>query len=493
MDKERRNKAVFLLTIDALRSDHLKSYGYIRNTAPNINKFAQKGTVFLNAITNGPETPTAFSSIFTSSLPFLDGGYSPLPLQKITLPQLLSESGVYTYSIHSNPNLGRYFNYDRGFDVFLDGERYKNEEVNHKNFTIKHLFSTYIRKIFDYKDLFKKLMYRLKGFNKIKSWIRTNIPSMTEILLPFTPIAYNAPYIVNKLSTLIGNIKKPFFVWAHFMDVHSPYNPPKKNVIEFRNQDFSISEREFLTSKVYSHSHKFIISEKMVDDLKSLYDGEIHFLDQYLAKLLNLIYKKFNNDCLVIIVADHGESFYEHGIFGHQGSVYEEVLKIPLIIAEIGKNNSLNHVQDTVQLIDIAPTILQYFNLDIPRNFQGKSLLATIKGESIDREDLVISECYQKNYSMKRNQREGYILLSIRKNNEWKYIYNEEKEEEFIFNLINDPNEKTNLYGKNKLLLQEFREIKEKHIQKRNESTKEKSKIINAILKLDLKKLEKTE
>ncbi|KKK44396.1 MAG: hypothetical protein Lokiarch_18620, partial [Candidatus Lokiarchaeum sp. GC14_75] len=294
-------------------------------------------------------------------------------------------------------------------------------------------------------------------------------------------------------STLIGNIKKPFFVWAHFMDVHSPYNPPKKNVIEFRNQDFSISEREFLTSKVYSHSHKFIISEKMVDDLKFLYDGEIHFLDEFLAKLLNLIYKKFNDDCLVIIVADHGESFYEHGIFGHQGSVYEEVLKIPLIIAEIGKNNSLNHVQDTVQLIDIAPTILEYFDLDIPRNFQGKSLLATIKGEPIDREDLVISECYQKNYSMKRNQREGYILLSIRKNNEWKYIYSEEKEEEFIFNLINDPNEKTNLSGKKKLLLQEFREIKEKHIQKRNESTKEKSKIINAILKLDLKKLEKTE
>ena len=94
---------------------------------------------------------------------------------------------------------------------------------------------------------------------------------------------------------------------------------------------------------------------------------------------------------------------------------------------------------------------------------------------------------------MKRNQREGYILLSIRKNNEWKYIYNEEKEEEFIFNLINDPNEKTNLYGKNKLLLQEFREIKERHIQKRNDSTKEKSKILEAILKLDLKKLEKTE
>jgi len=310
---------------------------------------------------------------------------------------------------------------------------------------------------------------------------------VTEILLPFTPIAYNAPYIANKLSTLVGNINKPFFVWAHFMDVHSPYNPPKKNVIQFRNQDFSISEREFLTSKVYSHSHKFKISQKMIDDLKILYDGEIHFLDEHLAKILNLIYKKLNIDCLVIILADHGESFYEHGLFGHQGSVYEEVLKIPLIIGEIGKENSLNDVQDTVQLIDIAPTILEYFDLDIPPNFEGKSLLATTRGESIEREDLVISECYQKNSLMKRNQQEGYILLSIRKNNEWKYIYNEEREEEFIFNLKNDPNEKTNLYGKNKFLLQEFREIREKHILKRNESTNEKSKIMNAILKLDLK------
>ena len=140
MNKDQRNKAVFLITIDALRADHLISYGYHRNTAPNLEKFAEKGLIFLNAITNGPESPTAFSAIFTSILPFLDGGYSPLPPQKITFPQLLKESGVSNYCIHSNPNLGRFFNYDRGFDVFLDGERYKREPNIDKNLGIKQLF-----------------------------------------------------------------------------------------------------------------------------------------------------------------------------------------------------------------------------------------------------------------------------------------------------------------------------------------------------------------
>ena len=145
MKEVRQGKAVILLTIDALRADHLKSYGYHRNTAPNIEKFVKQGTIFKNAITNGPESPTAFSSIFTSILPLLDGGFSPLPPQKITLPELLKENAINTYAIHSNPNLGKFFNFDRGFDVFLDGERYKKDSPN----SLKQRLSLYIKKILD--------------------------------------------------------------------------------------------------------------------------------------------------------------------------------------------------------------------------------------------------------------------------------------------------------------------------------------------------------
>ncbi|KKK84460.1 hypothetical protein LCGC14_2783130, partial [marine sediment metagenome] len=268
MNSEQERKAVIFITIDALRPDHLKSYGYHRNTAPNLENFTEDSTVFLNAITNGPETPTSFSSIFTSILPFLEGGYSPLPPQKMSMSQLLKENGIYTYSIHSNPNLGRYFNYDRAFDVFLDGERYKKQSTDN----IRELLSFYIKRILDYNNLMNRLMYRLRGFNKIKSWLRKKIPVLTDILLPFTPIAYNAPYIVNKLISFLNTPKNSFFIWAHFMDVHSPYNPPTQNVLHFREKDFNITEREFLTNKVYPRAQGVKITSKMVDDLKILYD-----------------------------------------------------------------------------------------------------------------------------------------------------------------------------------------------------------------------------
>lgn len=203
-----KDKSVIFITIDALRSDHLKAYGYHHNTAPNLENFIQKGTTFLNAISNGPESPSSFSAIFTSNLPFLHGGYCPLPSQKITFTQILREYGIFTYGIHSNPNLGRYFNYDRGFDVFIDGERYKTKKSPSTKMSFKHLFSFYLKKILNYNDLANKLMYKLIGFNKLKTIVRKKIPALTDLLLPFTPIAYNAPYITNRIISFLQKQKK---------------------------------------------------------------------------------------------------------------------------------------------------------------------------------------------------------------------------------------------------------------------------------------------
>ncbi|MFW9828933.1 MAG: sulfatase [Candidatus Thorarchaeota archaeon] len=478
MKKEDDQKAVILITIDALRSDSLKSYGYFRNTAPNIENFAKKGVVFLNTITNGPESPTAFSSIFTSILPLLDGGYSPLPPQKISLPQILKENGISTYSIHSNPNLGRYFNYNRGFDIFLDGERYKKQTGE----KIKHRFSFYLNKILNYRNLFQKLIYRVKGFNLIKSWLRKKVPALTDVLLPFTPIAYNAPYVANKLNSFLKTIQKPFFIWAHFMDVHNPYNPPSQNILKFREKDFSISEREFLLKKVYPRVKDIKITPKMIKDLKTLYDSEINFIDESLTIFFNNLRTYIKNNCLVIITADHGESFYEHGLFGHQGSVYEEVLRVPLIIVELGKNLKKKTIQETVQLIDLTPTILDYFGIKIPENFQGLSLLSLIEGNSIKRKNIIISECYQKSGFMKRNKEEGYILLAIR-NQGWKYIFDQENGSEFLFNLNLDPKEKINLADENPQKLSEFRIIKEYHLNKISQTFEEKQKMLDSISK----------
>ena len=481
------HKSVILITIDALRPDHLRAYNYQKNPAPNLEKFVQKGSIFTNALTNGPETPSAFSSLFTSILPFLSGGFSPLPTQKLILPQILKENGVYTYGIHSNPNLGEYFNYHRGFDVFLDGERYKEKHDMPNSQTIKRNSLYFIKKFLNYKNLFNRLMYGLKGFNKIKAQLRNRFPFLTDIFLPFTPIAYNAPYVVSKVTSFLKNFDKPLFLWAHFMDVHSPFNPPSKNVLAINNNDISLRERSFLNSEVYQNPEKYKISSEILEKLKILYDAEINYVDSYLKNLFELILQKFPKDCLVIITADHGESFFEHGFFFHQGNIYDELLKIPLFMVEIGKDSAIKTVNNTAQLIDIAPTIIDYFGFSVPDAFQGISLIPLIRGESVEREKYVISETYQKNGIMKRNNKDGYILLSIRTDN-WKYIYNEQLNEELLFHIKIDPKETINLSNEELSKLVEFKSVRESHLQEIS-VVDELSKISKVVNQIDFKNI----
>ncbi|MBY8989955.1 MAG: sulfatase-like hydrolase/transferase [Candidatus Lokiarchaeota archaeon] len=485
MKRERDKKAVILITIDALRADHLGPYGYQLRTAPNLEKFVEKGTIFMNAVANGPESPTSFSSIFTSILPLLDGGFSPLPREKITIAQILNEYGIFTYGIHCNPNLGSFFNYDRGFNIFIDGERFRTVSKIKENKNLKQITFSLISTIIFNIKFFNKLMYRLKGFNKVKGWLR-KIPLITDIILPFIPIAYNAPYVTNRVISVLAKKKKPIFLWAHYMDVHNPYNPPTRNILNFTKKDISLNRKEYLNENLLKKKKKIKITPAILDDLKLLYNGEINYVDEYLGKLLEFIQVRFQNNCLIIITSDHGESFYEHGFFGHQANLFEELLHVPLFIVELGKNIELHKIQENVQLLDIAPTILNYFGIPIPDNFQGESLLPLVDENSSYRERFIISECYQKNGIMKRNKDEGFIMISIR-SDEWKYIHDEENNQEFLFNLKSDPKEQSNLINKELIKANKFREIRDEHVNKIS-LVDEKSKILRNIETLDLKK-----
>ena len=297
-------------------------------------------------------------------------------------------------------------------------------------------------------------------------------------------MAYNAPYIVNKVIDLLKKNKAPLFLWMHFMDTHSPYNPPTKFVLRFRKYDFTLSERKFLIEHIYPNNTHRLINSKYIEDLKILYDAEISFIDHSLKALFSFINNNLKQKCLVIITSDHGESFYEHGTFGHQGSVYDELIKIPLFIREMGEDPNPKSCKNFVQLLDIAPTILKYFNLDIPEDFQGINLLPVLIGNELERKELLITECYQKGGVLKRNNKDGFKLISIRTHN-WKYIIDEEKGSEFLFNLTNDPGEKYNLIDVKREELLNFRLIKDYHLQKVFEED-EKSRIVGILKNLNV-------
>ncbi|MFX1498970.1 MAG: sulfatase-like hydrolase/transferase [Promethearchaeota archaeon] len=488
MENTSEQKAVILITIDALRADHLQSYGYHRNTAPNLERLIEKGTTFLNAISNGPETPSSFSSIFSSKLPFSDGGYSPLPLNKVIFPQILKSKNIFTFGIHSNPHLGEYFNYNRGFDVFLDGERYKAEFHKPKRNSFKTILSLNLRKILNYRNFSRKVTYRLRGFNKISLRLRNKYPFFTQIFLPFLSIAYDARFVIQKIITLLNKHSGPLFIWSHFMDVHSPFNPPSKNVLKFRKSDIDYSRREYLNECIRATPEKYNVTKELINELIDLYDAGINYLDESLAILFNEIKKKFRKNCMIIITADHGESFYEHGYFHHQGNIYDELLKVPLFIIDLAKDSQYNNVTNLIQLRDLPITILDYFKIEESQKILGKSLLPLVYGDSDQGEKYIISECFQKEGKIKRNHKEGYILLSIR-SYMWKYIFDEEKNLEYLFNLSIDPLEKNNLINNNQKELTDFRELRDIHLLNVKDS-EEKLKILRSVSNLNLRKNE---
>ena len=181
-----------------------------------------------------------------------------------------------------------------------------------------------------------------------------------------------------------------------------------------------------------------------------------------------------------------GFACIDKNLYAEAVTIYDELLKITLFIIEIGNENLKNTIDNTVQMLDIAPTIIDYFGLPIPDSYQGKSLLPLIRGESVVSEKYIISETYQKKGLMKRNNDEGYKLLSIRNEN-WKYIYNEELDEELLFHIKIDPEEKRNLIKEEILKLKEFRRMREIHFQKIS-AVDELFKISRAINQIDLKK-----
>jgi arylsulfatase A-like enzyme len=271
------------------------------------------------------------------------------------------------------------------------------------------------------------------------------------------------------------------------MDVHSPYNPPSKNVRNIIGSDMDIKQRNFLNNEIWDNPQNYTISGTILENIKILYDAEVNYVDSFLNQIFSIIRNKFKNDCLVIITADHGESFYEHGSFFHQGTIYDELLKIPLFIIEIGKNHLVKSAESIVQLIDIAPTILDYYDISIPESFQGKSLLPLLKRDFLDRDACVISETYQKDGIMKRDGETGYKLISIR-SDEWKYIYNEQFDEELLFHLKSDPEEKVNLITKEKVKLAQLRRIRDSHFAEIT-AVDEFSKISKAISQIDFKNI----
>ncbi len=378
---------IILITIDCLRADHVASLGYASQTTPKINHLAKKGALFSQVISNGGGTPESFPSIMTSTYALMNpnsGGMSDTYWVELssswpTIAQVLKSRGFSTAAFNANPYLTSIFHYDRGFDVFDNTiESYRRKNVV---------------------DKLRRKLGTLLG----RKFLRASV------------INQKAVYWLRKNSDR-------FFLWLHYMDVHSPYNPRKNTFL---------NRIEAILLEMKKRRHPEILSHRERKRLVGFYDREIKYVDSKIGALMNKLTRMditlSNTFC--IVTADHGEQFMEHGGWGH-GTLYDEVIRVPLIICGPGiKENTL--IEDQFSLLDLAPTIIDL--LDIPRmeSFLGRTLVPAINGRTRESDNKsVISETLTQNFSCRTEN--------------WKYITDKKNRHE-LYNLRTDPKEKTNL------------------------------------------------
>lgn len=436
---------VILITIDCLRADHVSCLDYARETTPNIDRLAEKGLLFSTAISNGAYTAPSFPSILTSTYALMYPRFKENSLfisdERTSIAQVLKQHGYQTAAFHDNPHLAAYFGYDRGFDEFED---------HIKDFH-NHRFASRVKQKVKERHADKSRLYQIlrnvKGFfaareKKLKRYLGKDVP-------------YQRAEIINQEAiTWVSKNPKPFFLWIHYMDVHSPYLPP----LSLFDSRAHYVRAVKLADKMDKHRESLSLDD--VKTLIRLYDMEVKHVDYALGLFLEKLEELGISleDTFFIITSDHGEEFMEHGGIGHgpkgvKPKLYDEIIHVPLIIA--GPGLSHRRIDNQASLLDLAPTIVQLIGLERVKAFLGCNIVSPALPSQSAEERGVISEYQYK-------ELRGYSYRTRK----WKYILtlNGDARSEELYSLEKDSAEQRDLAGQMLSEMEKFRKIVNAHI-----------------------------
>ncbi|MFX0139447.1 MAG: sulfatase [Candidatus Hodarchaeota archaeon] len=352
--KTSNGKNLVLITVDCLRADHIHCMGYTKNITPTIDYLAKNGIIFTNAIANAPSTSYSIPSFLTSNLPPVEEN------PKETIAGILKKHGYSTATFNPNPifsTIGGGRSSTKGFDIYdvmlSNKKRYCLFFEIFLSTTVKSFRNYFIKKGISHKKIYSLCDILLKLISNLL---------FTKHYL-YVPTAEE---INNKAVIWIKNQKGKFFVWLHYMDAHEPYN--LEDYEEKKELPYLVAKYRYLPN---------LLTKQERQKLTALYDLEIGYIDKAINNLLKeLIDLNYFENSIIIVSADHGDAFGEHGTFGHGGKyspqLYDEVLHVPLIIYGLEKKGI--KIDRQVQLLDLGPTICKLLKISTPHNFLGRNL-----------------------------------------------------------------------------------------------------------------------
>jgi len=384
---------VLLVTVDSLRWDTATESR--EAVAPNVASLARTGTEFTQAVANGPNTPSSFPSILTGTHPLMYGGYRYLDEARPFLSDTLRDSGFTTVGYHSNPHLGPEKNYNHGFDVFNDGK----EETDSVD-TLTNLVDENLSSDSRLYSLLRRLWHVFGSATGASAYERAE--SITD----------------DALGWLDDWDGEQFFGWIHYMDVHYPFQPPDEHLEAIGHEPLSARRVASLNDAMEESPDS--LTEEDAADLRALYRGELHYVDHHVGRLLNALSEQgVRNETMVVFTADHGEAFGEHGRWGHHPYMYDELLRVPLVVDEPGRVPGTDDTQ--VSLLDLFPTICDACGVQRPEKLQGENL-------------------YEKSQGVELGTSNGGKRLAAR-TTEWKCLWHVSEGDIELYNLQFEPEE----------------------------------------------------
>jgi arylsulfatase A-like enzyme len=306
----RPNVIVFL--VDTLRADRLASYGGDGRLTPHADRFAAGATVYEAAVAQAPWTRPAVASIFTGMWPQDHGTWnlhSVLAPEARTLAELLAGAGYRTAAVSTNGHITGRHGFAQGFDEF------------------------------------RFLVQGEQGVENVLDWTR------------------------DWLDRQAG--ERPFFLYLHTIDPHSPYAAPPEYRRRFAPESLDEDPAALLArAEAASGAER----ERLVARLRPLYDAEVAYNDAGFGELLAELERRgLLEDALVVFVADHGEEFLDHGELGHGWNFHAETLRVPLLV-KYPRQRAGSRDPETAQQVDLLPTILAAAGGVVPPQLPGRDL-----------------------------------------------------------------------------------------------------------------------
>lgn len=425
-DPPRPYRHVVLVSLDTTRADHLGCYESERARTPRLDELARAGAVFLDTTSPAPTTLAAHTSLVTGLAPRSHGvprNHFVIDDSNRTLAEILRDAGWRTAAFLGSFALDREFGFDQGFEHF-DAE-------------------------FD-------VLFTPGGADQNQR----RAEQVTDAAL----------------SWARAHADEPLFLFVHYFDPHAPYDPPPPWGERANPGGPASSDADDVERAVVRHQEAALgagaapgqaavitggLPAELLaraagrplpgdEDLARLYAGEVEYLDHHIGRLLDGLGEAgLLDDALVVVTADHGETFWEHAdAWNHGLWVYDTTVRVPLIVRAGDGRGAGRRVDAPVSTLDVLPTLLELLELPVPAEVEGRSLVPALDGSALAAATLV-SEATQPASAAFEQGRAWANDLKPKavRDGPWKYVVAPYLGREELFRVDRDPLEQRNLLG----------------------------------------------